>query len=227
MTAKNSLWTKDAVSAARPISGRSFPTELMLHVLISERYTGWPTIVDRGARVLDVGALHAGNLAPFSDRGCICHGVEINEEMVALTRTACAEQSIKAEITTGVNTALPYDEWAFELLLSVNVIHYEDDGAGLDAALAEYARVLSPGGRAFIVSVAPEHFIRQTAERVGPNRYCLTYDDFRQGQVMSYFEDENDLQSRCANVFSKVVTGRSTERHPAASLDFFYAYAER
>jgi hypothetical protein len=69
MTAKNSSWTKDAVSAARPISGRSFTTELMLHVLISERYTGWPTIVDVGSRVLDVGALHAGNLAPCADRG--------------------------------------------------------------------------------------------------------------------------------------------------------------
>jgi hypothetical protein len=77
------------------------------------------------------------------------------------------------------------------------------------------------------VSVAPKHFIRKTAERLGPNRYCLTYDDFRQGQVMSYFEDEQDLQSRCANVFSDVGTGRSTEYHPAASLDFFYAYAER
>jgi SAM-dependent methyltransferase len=227
MTEKIHSWTKDAVAAARPINHRSFPTELMLHVLLSQRYTGWPSIVRAGARVLDVGALHAGNLAPFSDRGCFCHGVEINDEMVALTRTACAEQAIKAEITTGVNTALPYNDGSFGLLLSVNVIHYEDDGSGLDAALAEYARALSPGGRAFIVSVAPEHFIRQTAERVRPNRYRLTYGDFRQGQIMSYFEDEYDLSTRCADFFSRVITGRNTERHPAASLDFFYAYAER
>jgi hypothetical protein len=57
--------------------------------------------------------------------------------MVAVTRTACAEQAIKAEITMGVNTALPYEGGTFDLLLSVNVIHYEDDGSGLDAALAE------------------------------------------------------------------------------------------
>lgn len=227
MSEKIDSWASDVVAAARPANHRSFPTELMLHVLLTERYTGWPTIVHAGAQVLDVGALHGGNLVPFSDRGCFCHGVEINEDMVALTRTACAEQAIPAEIKAGVNTDLPYDDGAFNLLLSVNVIHYQDDGAGLDAAMAEYARVLRPGGRAFIVSVAPDHFIRHTAERVGPNRYRLTYDDFRKGQIMSYFEDENELQSRCSDVFSRVITGRSTERHPAASLDFFYALAER
>lgn len=126
-----------------------------------------------------------------------------------------------------MNTALPYADGAFDLLLSVNVIHYEDDGAGLNAALAEYARVLKPEGRAFIVSAGPGHFIRQSAERLGANQYRLSYDDFRKGQVMAYFENEADLAARCAEPFSRVVTGRSTERHPAASLDFFYALAER
>lgn len=227
MSEKIQSWTRDVVASARPTNARSFPTELMLHVLLSERYTGWPVIVRPGAQVLDVGALHGANLAPFADRGCLCHGVEVNEEMVTLARTACAEQSIPAEIATGVNTDLPYDDGTFDLLLSVNVIHYQDDGAGLDAALAEYARVLKPGGRTFVVSVGPDHFIRRSAERVGSNRYRLTYDDFRKGQIMAYFEDAVDLEQRCAGAFSRVVTGRSTERHPVASLDFFYALAER
>ncbi|MFP4517945.1 MAG: methyltransferase domain-containing protein [Oceanicaulis sp.] len=227
MTGKINAWTTGAVASARPAKARSFPTELMLHVLLSERYTGWPVIVREGARVLDVGALHGANLAAFADRGCACHGVEINDAMVELARTACAEQAIAAEIRQGVNTALPYEAGYFDLLLSVNVVHYEDDGAGLDAALAEYARVLKPGGRAFIVTGGPEHFIRESAQRLGANRYQLTYEDFRKGQVMAYFEDEADLAARCGRVFSRVVTGRSTERHPAASLDFFYALAER
>jgi SAM-dependent methyltransferase len=227
MTEKINAWSADAVAAARPFGARSFPSELMLHVLLSERYTGWPVIVRPGAVVLDVGALHGANLAPFADRGCSCHGVEINADMVALTRKACAEQGVDAEIRQGVNTDLPYEDGVFDLLLSVNVIHYEDDGAGLDAALAEYARVLKPGGRAFIVTGGPGHFIRKTAERLGPNQYRLAYDDFRRGQVMAYFEDEADLAARCATAFSRLVTGRNTEHHPAASLDFFYALAER
>ena len=227
MSEKIGSWKTGAVAGARPAGARSFPTELMLHVLLSQRYTGWPVIVRPGAAVLDVGALHGANLAPFADRGCDCHGVEINADMVALARTACAEQGIRADIREGVNTRLPYADDAFDLLISVNVIHYEDDGAGLDAALSEYARVLKPGGRAFIVSAGPDHFIRHTAERLGANRYRLAYDDFRKGQVMAYFEDEADLKARCDGAFSRVVTGRSTERHPAASLDFFYALAER
>ena len=227
MSEKIGSWKSEAVAAARPAGARSFPAELMLHVLLSPRYTGWPVIVKPGAAVLDVGALHGANLAPFADRGCECHGVEINAEMVDLARTACAEQGVRAEIRQGVNTSLPYEHEAFDLLISVNVIHYEDDGAGLDAALAEYARVLKPGGRAFIVSPGPGHFIRDTAERLGANRYRLSHDDFRKGQVMAYFEDDADLKARCAQRFRRVVTGRSTERHPAASLDFFYALAER
>ena len=227
MSEKIDAWTTKAVAGARPPQARSFPSELMLHVLLSARYTGWPVIVRRGVRVLDVGALHGANLAPFFDRGCECHGVEINDEMVELARTACKEQGVAAEIRTGVNTDLPYDDETFDLLTAVNVIHYEDDAVGLDAALTEYARVLKPGGRAFIVTGGPQHFIRESAERLGANRYRLGYDDFRKGQVMAYFEDEADLGARCRSVFSRVVTGRATEQHPAASLDFFYALAER
>ncbi|MGX6647207.1 class I SAM-dependent methyltransferase [Maricaulaceae bacterium MS644] len=227
MSDKIDAWTTSVVAGARPAKARSFPAELMLHVLLSERYTGWPVIVGAGARVLDVGVLHGANLAPFADRGCDCFGVEINAEMVALARTACAEQSIAAEIRTGTNTALPFEDGFFDLLLSVNVLHYQDDTGGLKAGLAEYARVLKPGGRAFIVTGGPQHFIRESAQRLGPNQYRLGFDDFRKGQVMAYPDDEADLKSLCSGVFRRVLTGRSTEHHPAASLDFFYALAER
>jgi SAM-dependent methyltransferase len=227
MSDKIDAWTTGAVAGARPAQARSFPSELMLHVLLSERYTGWPVIVGEGARVLDVGALHGANLAPFADRGCECFGVEINAEMVALARTACAEQSIAADIRTGTNTALPFEDGFFDLLISVNVLHYEDDTGGLKAGLAEYARVLRPGGRAFIVTGGPQHFIRESAQRLGTNQYRLAYEDFRKGQIMAYAEDEADLKTLCSHAFSRVVTGRSTEHHPAASLDFFYALAER
>lgn len=227
MSDKIGSWKTGAVAAARPAGARSFPTELMLHVLLSERYTGWPVIVRPGAVVLDVGALHGANLAPFADRGCECHGVEVNDEMVSLTRTACAEQGIDAEIRQGLNTALPYEDGRFDILLSVNVVHYENDTAGLTAALAEYARVLKPGGRAFIVTTGPDHVVRKSADRISRNAYRLNFDDFRRGQVMAYFEDEADLKAQCAQAFRSVVTGRSLERHAQSDLDFFYALAER
>lgn len=227
MTDTRHIWSPAAPGVGRAAGTRGFPTELMLHVLLSERYTGWPVDVRAGEAVLDVGTLDGANLMPFADRGMTCHGVEVNADMADGARTACTAQNLKAEIREGVNTALPYPEAMFALLLSVNVIHYERGGEGLEAALAEYARVLKPGGRAFIVTAGPDHFIRQSAERLGPNQYRLTYDDFRKGAVMAYFEDQSELQRRCEGWFSRVVTGRSTERHPAASLDYVYALVER
>lgn len=225
--AKTDAWRTGAVAGARPGAARTFPTELMLHVMLSARYTGWAPIVRPGARVLDVGALHGGNLVPFADRGCVLSAVEVNAEMVAVTRAGLADFGIEADVREGVNRALPFDDASVDILISVNVIHYEDDAGGLSAALAEYARVLAPGGRAFVVSAAPAHFIRKTAERLGPNRYRLAYDDFRKGQVMAYFEDEAQMAALAAPAFARTLTGRSTERHPAASLDFFYLLAER
>lgn len=226
MNDKVDSWTRKAVKDARPAAARFFPSEVMLHALLSERYTGWPVRVAPGMRMLDIGALHAGNFAPFADRGCDCFGVEVNEEMVDLARDASAAQGIAAQISIGTNRNLPFAAAEFDILVSVNTIHYEDDAAGLSAALAEYRRVLRPGGRAFVVTVAPDHFIRRSAERLGANRYRLTFGDFRAGQTMSYFEEEEQLASMCRTHFAKAVTGRVTERHPAASLDFFYAMAE-
>ncbi|MCR9130774.1 MAG: class I SAM-dependent methyltransferase [Alphaproteobacteria bacterium] len=227
MTHWHAEWSAEALGADRRTRLRFFPTELMLHVVLTDRYTGWAPRIEPGECVLDVGTLNGSNLIPFSDRGMACHGVEVNADMVALARSTFVEQGLDAEIREGTNTALPYADGAFALLLSVNVIHYEAGGDGLDTALREYARVLKPRGRAFIVTAGPQHFIRTGADRLGPNRYRLNHDDFRKGAVMAYVEDEAELAARCEAVFSRVVTGRNTEKHPAACLDYVYALVER
>lgn len=224
MSAKADSWSGDALKFDQGFV-RHHPSELMMRALFSRRYCSLaPERIAQGTRVLDIGAMYLNNLVPFHDRGCVCFGVEVNEQMVAVSRRAAVVQGLSVDMRVGRNRDLPFEDGAFDILLALNVIHYEDDAEGLAAALAEYRRVVAPGGRAFIVSAGPRHHVRSSANRLGPNRYEITAaGDFRQGQTMAYFEDEADLKAKCSEAFDTVATGRMTEHHDLAETDFLYA----
>lgn len=220
---KINSWTKKAIEATHSPQNRFFPNEIMLRVFFSSSYSGTAVIVKPGMRILDVGALHGGNFPPFADRGCHCFGIEVNEQMASIARQAAANWGIDAKISIGTNRTIPFEKETFDILTSVNTIHYEDNMLNVSNALKEYQRCLRPGGVAFIVTAAPEHFARKSAEKLEANQYRLNIDDFRAGQVMTYFEDEKQLGEICKAHFTNVVTGRVTERHKYKNLDFYYA----
>jgi SAM-dependent methyltransferase len=226
MSNKSGSWTRSSLGLG-PNSGglvRHHPSELLLRTLFSRRYCSLAPKLTPRARVLDIGTMYGNNLVPFHDRGAVCFGVEINAEMAAIAREAALVQGLDVSISLGRNRQLPFADAMFDVLLAINVIHYEDDRDGLLEAMEEYKRVLAPEGRAFIVSAGPEHQIRSNAERLGPNRHRINAsDDFRQGQVMAYFEDEADLATTAGEVFSQVATGRMIEIHDQAKVDFIYA----
>lgn len=225
MSIKSDSWTRDNIITQGEDQRlvRFHPSELMLRVLLSDRYVSAPPHIGPDTKILDIGAMRANNLVPFHDRGCKCFGIEINEEMVAVARECCEALGIDAEIKVGSNRAIPYEDGFFDLLLAVNVVHYEDNVTGLRAALKEYRRVLGADGTAFVVTCGPEHYIRTSARRLDSNAYEIAADDFRKGQVMAYFEDEAQLAELMGETFSSVETGRMTELHPKATVDFLYA----
>lgn len=227
MSEKGKAWNAGNLGLTRRLV-RHHPSEVMLRALLSKRYCSLAPDIGPGTRVLDIGAMYLNNLVPFHDRGCACYGVEVNDEMVAISRQAAEDQGLSVDLQVGVNRDLPFPDKMFDVILSLNVIHYEDDAAGLNAAMTEYRRALTPGGRAFIMSAGPQHHLRASAKRLGPNRYEIAAaDDFRKGQVMAYFEDEADLKAQAEAVFRDVATGRMTETHDQAQVDFLYAVCKR
>ena len=224
MTEKSARWQAGNLNLGAAGDGfvRHHPSELMLRAVLSSRYSSANPEIRPGMTVLDIGCMYLNNLVPFHDRGCACYGVEVNADMVAIAEHAARAQDLQVTIKEGRNQSLPFEDGSFDLLLALNVIHYEDDQDGLREALREYRRVLAPGGRAFIVSAGPEHYLRASAEHVGPNQFKIDYDDFRQGQIMAYFEDLEQLKSLMGEVFEPVSTGRLLETHDQATVDFFY-----
>lgn len=95
--------------------------------------------IGRGTRVLDVGCGTGELLEHLQDQGALAAGVDPAPRMAELARA----RAVGADVRLGHFERLPFDDGAFDALLAVNAFQFAEDP---DAALAEAARVLAPGG---------------------------------------------------------------------------------
>lgn len=114
-----------------------------------------------GERVLDIGCgpgLLAYDMAEsVGPEGHVC-GIDISEDMLAISRKRCAEQSW-VEFQTADATKLPYSNNSFDVAVSSQVYEYVAD---IPAALAELTRVLRPGGRAIVLDTDYDSLVIHT-----------------------------------------------------------------
>ncbi len=119
--------------------------------------------IQSGQSVLDLGC-GAGHLVrdaalATGDTGRVI-GLDASEEQISAAREHCASLDM-VELLTGDATNLPFEDEKFDCLASIQMYEYIDD---VDAALAESARVMKPGGRAAMVSVLWDHWRFHGAE---------------------------------------------------------------
>ncbi|MEW6554103.1 MAG: class I SAM-dependent methyltransferase [Actinomycetota bacterium] len=92
-----------------------------------------------GSRILEVGCGGGALLAFLAGKGHDAVGLDISEDAVDLARRAAPScRVVRAD--AGV---LPFEDVSFDRLLSHHLVEHLDD---LPAALAEWRRVLAPGG---------------------------------------------------------------------------------
>ena len=87
------------------------------------------------------------------------------------------------------------------MLLSINVIHYENNEADINKALIEYRRVLKKGGSLILITVGPEHQILNNAKIIKPHVYKINKYDFRNGEKFFYFDSEKYLNAYLSKYF--------------------------
>ena len=117
------------------------------------RFVGVP----RGARALDAGSGSGGYLPLLSELvgdGGSVHALDLAPENVALVeeRRAARELPRLAEARVGTLTELPYPDDSFDVLWCANTTQYLDD-AEFEGALAEFWRVVRPGGMVAVKDV--------------------------------------------------------------------------
>jgi SAM-dependent methyltransferase len=96
-----------------------------------------------GARILDAGCGSGRNMVELARHGAVT-GVELSETSVRLARERNAGEVIEGSVMD-----MPFDEGAFDLTVSLDVIEHLEDDVG---ALRELRRVTKPGG-ALLVTV--------------------------------------------------------------------------
>lgn len=87
------------------------------------------------------------------------YGVEVAEDMLTRARARFGTQIAAGQLrlVNGSLTALPLDDRSLDAAISVNTVYFVSD---LDAACAELARVLRPGGRAVLGIGDPDAMAR-------------------------------------------------------------------
>src|SRR3546814_17615021 len=92
------------------------------------------------------------------------------------------------------------------------------------AGLREIARVGKPDCHFLISTAGREHQFHRKAERLGPSRYRLATGEFRDGQVMSYFDDAAHFRGVLPAVFDHVAIAVITDRYPRQTYAFYVAH---
>ncbi len=101
----------------------------------------------RGARALDVGCQTGALACVMAERGASVTGIEPEDWVLEAGRLRAKGWGITATFRTAQGEALPFDDRSFDVVTFVDVIEHCRDA---DACLREIARVLAPGGVAYI-----------------------------------------------------------------------------
>lgn len=111
-----------------------------------------------GAHVLDV-ACGSGNLSvPAARAGARVTGVDIATNLLAEARARAATEHLSIQFDEGDAEQLPYDDGAFDLVVSMFGVMFAPRP---EVAAAELIRVCRPGGRIALGSWTPGGFIGQ------------------------------------------------------------------
>jgi len=205
----------------------SWPNEMMVKVLSSTNYSAIIGELPDNPCVLEVGIFSGNNSRFFLENGYNVSGSELNQEMIEL----CKENLTRLQydipnLAIGDNTNLDYKSNAFDLLVSINTIHYSS-GENSQKAIAEFYRVLKPNGWAVIETPGNEHFAVKQSIRNDVLRYEWHAGGFREGEEFGFFDSIEHFKTSLLEVFSEVQICRRLETFPEVTLEFWMAICKK
>jgi 2-polyprenyl-3-methyl-5-hydroxy-6-metoxy-1,4-benzoquinol methylase len=220
-------WAEEYRQATENSRQLSYPTETLVRLFKGDYVPGMPKAFE-GLRLCDVSCGIGNNAFFFCDLGLTVFATEIHEEICAQVRRSAEASGRAIEVRIGTNRNLPFEDDFFDFLVSWNVLHYENTEADIRQGIAEYARVLRPGGRLFISTTGPEHKILTGAITVAPHIYEIRRDDdFRKGERFFYFDAPNYIHHYFDPVFTDVQVGRIQDNLFTETLDWWLVTARK
>jgi SAM-dependent methyltransferase len=120
-----------------------------------------------GCRVLDAGCGSGPLYAALRDRGAVVTGIDASARMLGLARRRLGGDADLHQVD--LRDRLPFDDGAFDVVVSSLVLHYLEDW---NPTLAELRRVLRPGGR--LIASVDHPFVAYTIREPRPDYFATT-----------------------------------------------------
>lgn len=204
----------------------SWPNEMLVKILSTNRFCTFDNLSE-SVKVCEIGSFSGSNLRFFLDKKFVVYGVEINPEMVELgVQNLVRLGYVPPPIVIGDNTNIPYPDAFFDLLVSINTLHYSSENES-NLAIKEFARVIKPGGHAVIETAGQKHFAVKSALRHGLLNYEWKAGGFRQSTKFGFFDSIEHFREELLNVFAKVEVCTRIENFPEIELEFMVAICKK
>ena len=204
-----------------------WPNEFLVKLLSSTAYSEIKSKLPLKPKVLEVGIFAGNNARMLKEKNFEVFGSEVNSEMVDMSKHFLQTLNLSdVEVRKGSNESLDFPDNYFDLLISINTLHYSS-GIGTERALAEFARVVKPGGFAIIETPSEEHFIPKKCLRIGECQWKWQAGGFRDGEVVGFFDSKQHLQSRVKEFFSNVDVLSRSESFSSVNLAWWIAVAQK
>ena len=179
-----------------------------------------------GQDVLEVGCGEGRNLVTCGLLGMNLHGCDIGDDIIEKAAHRLNQWEMTAEFRDAPMEALPYEDESFDMVIAWKVIHYSGSEENMRKALAEFRRVLRPGGVLLIETTAPKSYLYENADTNG-NLWTITRDEFRKGLTLYCFNDEAELKAKLETEFDEVLVGRTTDQIFGWVEDHYLAFAAK
>ncbi|MCK2167709.1 class I SAM-dependent methyltransferase [Thalassospira xiamenensis] len=119
-----------------------------------ERYKQQPWMHDYfcydkfdGQHILEIGIGQGTDMMQFAINGAICHGVDITENHLKLTKINASLRGFNVDLREVDATRLPFEDNSIDCVYSFGVLHHIPE---INQVVEEIHRVLKPGGRVMI-----------------------------------------------------------------------------
>ncbi|WP_295433030.1 class I SAM-dependent methyltransferase [uncultured Thiodictyon sp.] len=177
-----------------------YPTEFVVRTFLAN-YPGLRFLKPApGDRILDIGFGDGRNTAFLCEQGLDVSGIELTQGIVDQTAARLARLGHVADLRIGRNSQIPFASEYFRCILACHCCYYCDEGEFFTENLAEYARVLQPGGY-LVASVASRNsYIFKDAIELPDGTLRITTDPYgnRNGYRLQAFNETQEI----ANCFS-------------------------
>ena len=173
-------------------------------------FRGQYAAVPRSGRVLDVGFGTGATLVMLAKTGFDAHGVEVAQSSIdhAQRLASAAEVHLTLSLFEGIE--LPYESEHFDVVLSWNAVYYAGDRTSVARAIAEYRRVLKPGGVLLLSVLHPNNaYVQRLSADLGDGRHRIEREspfDNRAG-IEIFYEPASSGWRRLLEDFSSVEEG--------------------